>query len=223
MTPKQRLDDATRAKLLLVLCGICWGLMWPLITIGLSGLSPWSFRLIGFTVGALALMVVVKLSGRSLAVPGGMTWVHLFVSSILNVVTFGVFSTFAMLTTSTGRVAVVSYSFPVWACLLAWLILGEKLRGAVALGLALCIGGLAVLLYPVIGSAGADRARAFARLRDDLGHRDDLSQAGQNSRRHDRQHGLADRHRGRRAAVLHPDLPGLADVRARARQRRWPQ
>ena len=91
-------------------------------------------------------MIVVKLSGRSLAVKGGMTWVHLFVSSILNVVAFGVFTAFAILTTSTGRVAVVSYSFPVWACLLAWLILGEKLRGTVALGLALCIGGLAVLV-----------------------------------------------------------------------------
>jgi len=152
MSPK--LDDATSAKLLLVLCGLCWGLMWPLIRIGLTGLSPWSFRLIGFTVGAATLMIVVKLSGRSLAVKGGMTWVHLFVSSILNVVVFGVLSTFAILTTSTGRVAVVSYSFPVWACLLAWLILGEKLRGTVALGLALCLAGLGVLLYPVIGSAG---------------------------------------------------------------------
>ncbi|HYI27950.1 MAG TPA: DMT family transporter [Bradyrhizobium sp.] len=153
MTPRQKLDDVTRAKLLLVLCGVCWGLMWPIIKIGLSGLSPWSFRLIGFTVGAVTLMAVVKLTGRSLAVPFGMTWVHLFASSVLNVVAFGVFSTFAMLTASTGRVAVVSYSFPVWACLLAWLMLGEKLRGAAALGLALCIAGLATLVYPVIGSA----------------------------------------------------------------------
>ncbi|MBX9840525.1 MAG: DMT family transporter [Xanthobacteraceae bacterium] len=141
------------AKLLLVLCGTCWGLMWPLIKIGVSGLSPWSFRLIGFTVGAATLVGVVKLSGRSLAVKGAMTWVHLFVSSILNIVAFGVLCTFAMLTTTTGRVAVVSYSFPVWACLFAWLILGEKLRGMVALGLVLCIAGLGVLIYPLLGSA----------------------------------------------------------------------
>ena len=96
---------------------------------------------------------MVKLTGRRLAVPDGKTWLQLFISSVLNVVAFGVFSTFAMLTASTGRVAVVSYSFPVWACLLAWLILGEKLRGTAALGLALCIAGLAVLVYPVIGSA----------------------------------------------------------------------
>jgi drug/metabolite transporter (DMT)-like permease len=59
-----------------------------------------------------------------------------------------------MLTASTGRVAVVSYSFPVWACLLAWLILGERLRGAAALGLLLCVAGLVVLVYPVIGTVG---------------------------------------------------------------------
>jgi drug/metabolite transporter (DMT)-like permease len=148
------LDDATRAKLLLVLCGICWGFMWPMIKIGISGLTPWSFRVIGFTVGAATLLIVVKLTGRRLTLPDRRTAMQLFISSLLNVVAFGVFSTFAMLTASTGRVAVVSYSFPVWACLLAWLILGERLRGAAALGLALCVAGLVVLVYPVIGTVG---------------------------------------------------------------------
>ncbi len=152
MSAWHRLDDATRAKLLLVLCGLFWGSNWPAIKLGLTGLSPWSFRLISFTVGAALLMTVVKLTGRSLMQPRGMTWVHLFASSVLNVVAFGVLSAIAMLTASTGRVAVVSYSFPVWACLLAWLLLGEKLRGGALLGLALCLGGLAVLVYPVIDS-----------------------------------------------------------------------
>ena len=153
MLALQRIDETTRAKLLLVLCGICWGVNWPLIKIGLTGLSPWSYRLIAFIVGATTLIAVVKLTGRSLAGPRGMTWVHLFASSMLNVAAFGVFSTFAMLTATTSRVAVVSYSFPVWACLLAWLILGEKLRGGAALGLALCVCGLVVLVYPVIDSS----------------------------------------------------------------------
>ncbi len=147
------MDETTRAKLLLVLCGVCWGVNWPLIKIGLTGLSPWSYRLIVFIVGTTILMAVVKLTGRSLAGPRGKTWVHLFASSMLNVAAFGIFSTFAMLTASTSRVAVVSYSFPVWACLLAWIFLGEKLRGGAALGLVLCICGLVVLIYPVIDSS----------------------------------------------------------------------
>jgi drug/metabolite transporter (DMT)-like permease len=147
-----KLDDGTRARLLLALLGVTWGANWPAIKIGLSGMTPWTFRLISFTVGALTLMTVVKLTGRNLAVRGAMTWVHLFMSSVLNVIAFGVFSTFAMLTASTGSVAVVSYSFPVWACLLAWLMLGERLRGGALLGLGLCLAGLVVLIYPVIGS-----------------------------------------------------------------------
>lgn len=146
-------DDSTRTKLLLVLCGVCWGVNWPLIKIGIGGLTPWSYRLIVFVVGAAILMTVVVLTGRPLLQPRGKTWAHLFASSMLNVAAFGIFSTFAMLTASTSRVAVVSYSFPVWACLLAWLVLGEKLRAGAVLGLVLCIAGLAVLVYPVIESS----------------------------------------------------------------------
>jgi drug/metabolite transporter (DMT)-like permease len=148
-----RIDDLTRSKLLLLLCGVCWGINWPLIKIGVGGLTPWSYRLIVFVVGAAILMAVVLLTGRRLMEPRGKTWAHLFASSMLNVAVFGIFSTFAMLTASTSRVAVVSYSFPVWACLLAWLVLGEKLRGGAVLGLALCLGGLAILVYPVIDSS----------------------------------------------------------------------
>lgn len=149
----QHTDQVTRAKLLLALCGVCWGVCWPVIKIGLVGFTPWTYRLLSFTVGAATLMALVKLTGRRLCEPRGMTWVHLLASSLLNVVAFGLFSTIAMLTATTSRVAVVSYSFPVWACLLAWLILGEKLRGGGALGLALCIAGLIVLIYPVLDSS----------------------------------------------------------------------
>jgi drug/metabolite transporter (DMT)-like permease len=149
---QHRLDDVTRAKLLLVVCGLCWGSNWVAIKLGLTGLSPWSFRLISFTIGAALLIVAVKLTGRKLTLPRGVIWVHLLVSSVCNIVAFGVLSAIALTTASTGRVAVVSYSFPVWACLLAWLVLGEKLGGAAVLGLALCLGGLAVLVYPVLDS-----------------------------------------------------------------------
>ena len=40
----------------------------PVIKIALSGLTPWSFRLLGFTVGAATLLAVVKATGRSLAI-----------------------------------------------------------------------------------------------------------------------------------------------------------
>ena len=80
-----------------------------------------------------------------------MRW-HIVISSALNIVAFGLFSTFAQLTASTRRIAVVTYSFPVWASLLGWLVLGGKLNRNAVIGLVLCIAGLAVLVYPVLGS-----------------------------------------------------------------------
>ena len=77
---------------------------------------------------------------------------------------------------------------------LAWPILGEKLRGTVALALALCIGGLGVLIWPVLGSAGAIGLALSVAAAMSLGGGDDLSQADQDSGRPDRDHGLADRH-----------------------------
>jgi drug/metabolite transporter (DMT)-like permease len=73
-------------------------------------------------------------------------------SSALNIVAFGLFSTFAQLTASTGSTSVVTYSFPVWASLLGWLVLGERLGRNALIALALCIAGLGVLVYPVLHS-----------------------------------------------------------------------
>ena len=79
-------------------------------------------------------------------------WLHIMIASLLNIVAFGLFSAFAQLTASTGRVAMVSYSFPVWTAALAWLVLGETLTRNAAIGLLLCTCGLAVLIYPVLHS-----------------------------------------------------------------------
>lgn len=152
MTPTQRLDNAAKARLLLVALAFAWGLNWPAIKIGLEEFTPWTYRLCGFTISALTLIALVKLQGLTLTVPRGRIWLHIAVSSSLNIVAFGLFSTFAQLTASTSRVAVVTYSFPVWASLLGWLVLGERPNRNALVGLALCIGGLAVLVYPVFGS-----------------------------------------------------------------------
>ena len=129
-----------------------WGLNWPAIKIGLEELTPWGYRLCGFTISTVFLIVLVKLQRLSLAVPRGPIRLHIMVSSALNIVAFGLFSTFAQLTASTSRVAVVTYSFPVWASLLGWLVLSERLDRNALIGLALCVAGLGVLVYPVLGT-----------------------------------------------------------------------
>ena len=155
MTPKHGLDEVTKAKALLVLLALVWGLSWPIMTIALAEISVWTLRVLGFSLSALSLFALIRLQGRSAAIPRGVTWLHIVAASMFNVVGFGLFSSFALLASSTSRVVIVNYSMPIWASLMAWLILGERLSIRAGLGLVLCISGLTVLIYPVATAPSA--------------------------------------------------------------------
>lgn len=147
------MDEATKGKLLLVMLAFCWGGAWPALRIALDELTPWSVRLFAYCIGAATLAVLIKMQGRSFHIPFGRNWIHIFIAGLLNVVAFGVFGTFAQLSTATTRVIIINYSMPIWASLLAWAILRERPNKWVAAGLALCIAGLTVLVYPVAAAS----------------------------------------------------------------------
>jgi drug/metabolite transporter (DMT)-like permease len=155
VAPKHGLDKVTKAKALLVLLALVWGLSWPIMTIALAEISVWTLRVLGFSLSALSLFALIWLQGRSAAIPRGVTWLHIVTASMFNVVGFGLFSSFALLASSTSRVVIVNYSMPIWASLMAWLILGERLSIRAGLGLVLCISGLTVLVYPVATAPSA--------------------------------------------------------------------
>jgi drug/metabolite transporter (DMT)-like permease len=150
------MDEATKGKLLLVLLAFCWGLSWPALRIALDELTPWSTRLFGYCIGSATLFTLLKLQGRSIAIPPGAgyrNWVHIFIAGMLNVVAFGLFGTFAQLSTATSRVIIINYSMPIWASLMAWAILHERPNRWVTAGLVLCVTGLTVLVYPVAAAS----------------------------------------------------------------------
>jgi len=137
------------AILLLVLLALAWGLSWPAVRIILDEVPPWTLRVLGYANGAIFMFAVVRLQGRTARLPFGPVYAHVVVSALLNILGFGVITTFAQLNAMTARVVIVSYSMPVWASLMAWLILGERLDARSVVGLILCVAGLAVLVYPV--------------------------------------------------------------------------
>src|SRR5215216_2051867 len=137
------------AKLLLVLLSLAWGFNWPTMKIALDEVSPWTLRLVGYGIGTLFMFALARLRGRNPGLPAGPPRAHVIVSALLTVVGFGLFSAFAQLNALTARVVIVAYSMPVWASLLGWTVLGERLNAMSGLGLVLCIAGLAVLVYPL--------------------------------------------------------------------------
>ena len=186
MSTKPGLSDAAIAKLLLLALSFCWGLSWSAMRIALDEVSPWGMRLIGYSIGAVTLLTLIKAQGRSLYIPPGRNRLHLFVAALFIVVAFGVAGTFAQLMANTSRVIIVNYSMPVWGSVMAYFALGERINRQAAIGLALCIAGLLVLVYPVaeqsirepiglmlalvcaLGWGGGSVYMKWARIRGDL-------------------------------------------------------
>jgi drug/metabolite transporter (DMT)-like permease len=153
---KPGMTDTTIAKLLLVALSFCWGLSWSAMRIALDELGPWSMRLLGYSIGAATLLILLRAQGRSLAIPLGRNALHVFIAALFIVVAFGVAGTFAQLLAQTSRVIIVNYSMPVWGSLMAYFVLRERIDARAALGLALCVAGLGVLVAPVLEQSLAE-------------------------------------------------------------------
>jgi drug/metabolite transporter (DMT)-like permease len=141
--------DAIKARVFLVLLCLGWGITWPMMKIALDEIPPFSMRVASLTLGIVTLTSLSLLQGRSLRIPSLRTLVHLCAASFFNIVAFSVFTPFAQMSAATSRVAIVVYTMPIWATLMARPILSERLTAARTFGLALCIAGMTVLIYPL--------------------------------------------------------------------------
>ena len=127
------------AALAVPLLALLWGLNWPAVRVVLSWWSPWTLRAVGMGAGALLLFLLAVWRGESLRVPADQRW-RVAVSSVFTIVGFNLCTAFAQLGGSTARAAIVTFTMPVWAVLMAWLVIGERpdrwRLGAVLLGVA---------------------------------------------------------------------------------------
>jgi len=153
-------DAASGAKLLVLLLAFAWGFNWIAAAFALQEVPPWSLRFVGTAVGAATLVVATWLSGRSLKVPPG-AFKHILVAGFFNVSVFNICSAFAQLYGATSRAVIITYSMPIWASVLAWLILGDQLDRVRLIALGLCVAGLTILVSPLF-SAGLPVGVFFA-------------------------------------------------------------
>ena len=138
-----------QARLMLV--GVCliWGITWPVMRIALNEISPLSMRASTAAIGTVTMLAICFVTRRSLRLRFGRTWLHAIAASLLNVVAFSLLSAFAQIETATSRVAILTYTMPIWAVLLAWAVLGERPTRVHLVALGLCVVGLAVLISPL--------------------------------------------------------------------------
>lgn len=122
-----------------------WALNWPLMKILLQDWPPLFARGLAGVLASLILGAVALSRRQPLAVPRDIIPRLLF-ASFTNVFAWMGFSTVAMKFVTVSEGALIIYTMPIWAMLLAWPVLHMRPTVRDMLGLALGLAGVALLL-----------------------------------------------------------------------------
>lgn len=150
------LSPSTVGLLFLLVTSLGWGLNWPAMKLLLREWPPLFARGCAGIVAALLLALIALVRRESLTVPRPLIR-PLVLSAFFNIFAWMGFSTLSMQWLNAGQGALLVYTMPGWATLLAWPILGKRPTWLSSFGLLLCVAGLAVLFGGGNLSLGADK------------------------------------------------------------------
>jgi len=134
-----------RAALPIVVLSLVWGCNWPILKMGVEELAPLTFRGMTLPFAALGLLLVSRLSGDSVRVPRAL-WPRVIALALFNIACWNGFVLFGVQQLPAGRSAILAYTMPIWATMIATLVLHEPLSRRKLLGLVLGVSGMAVLI-----------------------------------------------------------------------------
>ncbi len=136
---------APAGLLFLAITSVGWGFNWPVTKYLLSELPPLTLRGATGVIGAALLALFAVLRGQSLKVPAAI-WPRLILAGTLNVAAWMVLMGLALLWLRASEAALIAYTMPVWASLLAWPVLGERPTVLRSLALVMAFAGLAAIM-----------------------------------------------------------------------------
>ena len=134
-----------RIYVLLALVVFSWGLNWPVLKIVLAEMPPLHFRVWCLGGGSIGLFTLALLHGAPLRVPRGQ-WGRLIAISAFSVLAWNILIAYGVPLMDTGRASILAFTFPVWGVLAGRWIVGEPLTGRRVLGVAIGVGGAALLI-----------------------------------------------------------------------------
>jgi drug/metabolite transporter (DMT)-like permease len=129
----------------LAITSVGWGFNWPVTKYLLSELPPLTMRGTTGMIGASLLALLAILRGQSLRVPREM-WPRLVLAAFLNVACWMALMGLALLWLPASEAALIAYTMPVWASILAWPILGERPNLLRVISLVMAFAGLAAIM-----------------------------------------------------------------------------
>ena len=149
-----------RALTLLVVLTLVWGTNWPVFAYALKEVSVWTFRAFALSAAGLTLLAVARARGQSLAIPRE-DWATVVAASFCYLTVWNVASAYAAVLLPTGQAAILGFTMPLWAALMAFLLMGQRLSGRMLAALALGAGAVGLLMWRSL-PAYADAPLGFA-------------------------------------------------------------
>lgn len=148
---------APAGLMFLAITSIGWGFNWPVTKFLLAELPPLTLRGVTGVLGAVLLALFAVMRRQSLRVPGAI-WPRLLTAAALNVTGWMVLMGLALLWLPASEAALIAYTMPVWASIIAWPVLGERPTVLRTLGLVLAFAGLASIMGGNGIAASAEKA-----------------------------------------------------------------
>ncbi|MCS3725780.1 DMT family transporter [Bradyrhizobium betae] len=136
---------APAGLMFLAITSIGWGFNWPVTKFLLSELPPLTLRGVTGVLGALLLAALALVRGDSLRVAREI-WPRLVLAGLLNVTGWMVLMGLALLWLPASEAALIAYTMPVWASIIAWPVLGERPTLLRTLSLLMAFVGLASIM-----------------------------------------------------------------------------
>jgi drug/metabolite transporter (DMT)-like permease len=151
-------SSARRALLALCLLSLIWAYNWIMLKEGLQFAGPFDFAALRTAPGALLLFAAMAWMKKPLA-PRRLP--RLLLLGLFQTTGFVSFVCWALVAGAVGKSTVLVYIFPFWTMLLAWPLLGERVRGVQWIAVSLAAVGFVLVLEPWnLGGSFASRVYA---------------------------------------------------------------
>ena len=132
------------------------GITWPQTKFLLTMLPPFSVRAFCGIAGSLFAFALAA-GRREKLIPPRDQWLWLLVFAMLNYGLFVVLTTEALVYLTASEAVTITYTLPIWASILAWPMLGERLTLVRIVAILLGCGGVALMVGVGSVNAGWDK------------------------------------------------------------------
>ena len=130
----------------LLLLALIWGYNWVQMKIAVHYAPPFTFAALRIVMAAVIMLLVLVVLRKPL-LPKEITGT--FWSGALQIAGVYGFASWALVSGGAGKVSVLVYTMPLWAIILAWIFLGERIRGMQWFAIGFSFAGLLLLLDPL--------------------------------------------------------------------------